>query len=102
MAAPRAPAARRALIYGAGDGGVLTLRELRSNIGLGRHAVGFLDDDRDKRGARIHGLPVLGGLDGRRMSVRQSGSVKSSSRHGRFLASAWSAWRRCARPAGSW
>src|SRR6185436_19308869 len=60
---PRSAAGRRALIYGAGDGGVLTLRELRSNAGLGREAIGFLDDDRDKRGTRILGLPVLGGLE---------------------------------------
>lgn len=60
---PRSTASRRALIYGAGDGGALTLRELRNNIGLGRQAVGFLDDDRDKRGTRIYGVPVLGGLE---------------------------------------
>jgi FlaA1/EpsC-like NDP-sugar epimerase len=60
---PRSLASRRALIYGAGDGGALTLRELRNNMGLGRQAVGFLDDDRDKRGTRIYGLPVLGGLE---------------------------------------
>lgn len=60
---PRSTTLRRALIYGAGDGGVLTLRELRGNLDLGRQVVGFLDDDRDKRGTRIHGLPVLGGLE---------------------------------------
>jgi FlaA1/EpsC-like NDP-sugar epimerase len=60
---PRPTACRRALIYGAGDGGALTLRELRNNARLGRQAVGFLDDDRDKRGTRIDGVPVLGGLD---------------------------------------
>jgi FlaA1/EpsC-like NDP-sugar epimerase len=60
---PRSTTSRRALIYGAGDGGALTLRELRNNAGLGRQAVGFLDDDREKRGTRIYGLPILGGLD---------------------------------------
>jgi UDP-GlcNAc:undecaprenyl-phosphate GlcNAc-1-phosphate transferase len=60
---PQSAGSRRALIYGAGEGGVLTLRELRSNVGLGRQAIGFLDDDQDKRGARIYGLPVLGGLE---------------------------------------
>jgi UDP-GlcNAc:undecaprenyl-phosphate/decaprenyl-phosphate GlcNAc-1-phosphate transferase len=54
---------RRVLIYGAGDGGELTLRELRNNPELGRRAVGFLDDDPGKAGARIHAVPVLGNLD---------------------------------------
>jgi len=60
---PRSAVCRRALIYGAGEGGVLTLRELRSNVGLGRQAIGFLDDDQGKRGTRIYGLPVLGGIE---------------------------------------
>jgi len=54
---------RRVLIYGAGDGGELTLRELRNNPELGRRAVGFVDDDPGKAGARIHAVPVLGDLD---------------------------------------
>src|SRR5207244_2124062 len=60
---PPSTAARRTLIYGAGDGGALTLRELRNNADLARQPIGFLDDDRHKRGRRIDGLPILGGLD---------------------------------------
>jgi UDP-GlcNAc:undecaprenyl-phosphate GlcNAc-1-phosphate transferase len=51
---------RRVLIYGAGAGGELVVRELLNNPGLERIPVGFIDDDRTKHGTRIHGLPVLG------------------------------------------
>ena len=51
---------RRVLIYGAGDGGELLLRELQNNRGLNMLAIGFLDDDLSKRGRMIHGVKVLG------------------------------------------
>lgn len=54
--------ADRVLIYGAGVGGELALREIRSNHALGKEAVGFIDDDPLRRGMTIHGVPVLGGL----------------------------------------
>jgi len=53
----------RVLIYGAGDGGVLLLRELRSNPALARTPIGFLDDDREKQRTEVQGLAVLGGVD---------------------------------------
>ena len=52
---------RRALIYGAGDAGELLLRELLNNRELQCKPVGFMDDDPNKRGKVIHGLPVFGG-----------------------------------------
>jgi UDP-GlcNAc:undecaprenyl-phosphate GlcNAc-1-phosphate transferase len=52
---------RRVLIYGAGDGGELLVRELWNNPGLGCVPVGFADDDPLKKGKRLHGLSVLGG-----------------------------------------
>jgi UDP-GlcNAc:undecaprenyl-phosphate GlcNAc-1-phosphate transferase len=52
---------RRVLIYGAGDGGELLLRELRNNTDLEFSPIGFVDDDPLKKGKVIHGLKVLGG-----------------------------------------
>jgi UDP-GlcNAc:undecaprenyl-phosphate GlcNAc-1-phosphate transferase len=52
---------RRVLIYGAGDGGELLLRELLNNRELKYSPVGFLDDDPAKSGKLIHGLKVYAG-----------------------------------------
>jgi len=52
---------RRVLIYGAGDGGELLLRELLNNRDLQLLPVGFLDDDPGKSGKVIHGLRVFSG-----------------------------------------
>jgi UDP-GlcNAc:undecaprenyl-phosphate GlcNAc-1-phosphate transferase len=52
---------RRVLIYGAGDGGELLLRELLNNRDLRYAPVGFLDDDPAKSGKVIHGFKVFAG-----------------------------------------
>ena len=51
---------RRVLLYGAGDAGVLTLRELRRNPALGRRPIGFIDDDPLKQKQTIQGVKVQG------------------------------------------
>lgn len=61
----------RVLIYGAGDGGELTARELLNNPGLRRIPIGFIDDNRSKHGAKIHGVPVLGGSERIETLLRQ-------------------------------
>lgn len=49
---------QRVLIYGAGDGGEMVLRELRNNSELMYQPVAFVDDDPMKKGKMINGLPV--------------------------------------------
>lgn len=49
---------RRVLIYGAGDGGEMVLRELRKNPEWSYRPVGFIDDDPLKKGKVINGLEV--------------------------------------------
>jgi FlaA1/EpsC-like NDP-sugar epimerase len=51
---------RGVLIVGAGDGGLLVLREITRNRELGLTPVGFLDDDPRKLGMRIDGVRVRG------------------------------------------
>jgi UDP-GlcNAc:undecaprenyl-phosphate GlcNAc-1-phosphate transferase len=62
----------RVAIYGAGDGGELAVRELLGNAALRLKPFCFLDDDAHKWGERIHGVPVLGGVD-RIAAIRKQG-----------------------------
>lgn len=55
---PHASEGQRILIYGAGDGGEMVLRELRNNSDLRYLPVAFLDDDPMKKGKVINGLQV--------------------------------------------
>lgn len=56
----RAPS-QRVLVLGAGKAGEALVRDLRRE---NRYApVGFLDDNPQLRGSRLHGIPVLGTLD---------------------------------------
>ena len=51
------------LIYGAGEAGVLLVKESRINPKFSYRIVGFLDDNPNKKGGKVYGLKVLGGLE---------------------------------------
>ncbi|MFZ5443807.1 MAG: polysaccharide biosynthesis protein [Myxococcota bacterium] len=51
---------KRVLIVGAGNAGEMLVREMQKTH-LGRYdAIGFVDDNPNKQGVHIHGVPVLG------------------------------------------
>jgi len=51
---------QRVLIYGAGRGGELLLREILNNKRLQIKPVGFIDDDILKAGKKLQGYPIFG------------------------------------------
>jgi FlaA1/EpsC-like NDP-sugar epimerase len=51
------------LVVGAGDAGALVVRELQKNPQLNIAPIAYLDDDAEKQGVRIHGVPVIGRLE---------------------------------------
>ena len=51
------------LIYGAGKGGALLLREVMSNDELGLRVIGLVDDAPHKLGQKVLGAEVIGGGD---------------------------------------
>ncbi len=57
------PATKRripTMLVGAGEAGLIVVRNISSRPNLGMEAVGFLDDDPAKQGSVVHGVPVLG------------------------------------------
>jgi UDP-GlcNAc:undecaprenyl-phosphate/decaprenyl-phosphate GlcNAc-1-phosphate transferase len=51
------------LVYGAGDGGEVVVRECRKNAYLEYQPIGFLDDDPRKVGRTVAGLRIFGGAE---------------------------------------
>jgi FlaA1/EpsC-like NDP-sugar epimerase len=51
---------KRVLIFGAGDAAQRIVRDMKTNRDSHYHPVGFVDDDANKAGRRIHGVPVVG------------------------------------------
>ncbi len=64
---------KKVLIVGAGDAGEMLLREIHNNRKLNYEPVGFLDDDTEKVGREIHGLPILGTRYALKKEIRDRG-----------------------------
>jgi len=60
-----------ALIYGAGDAGVMLAKEMRQNNTLPYSLLGFIDDDPKKQGARIQGVRVYDSGEGLTRLMRE-------------------------------
>ncbi len=72
---PNSGEKRNVLIYGAGDGGEMVLRELKNNPDWEYQPIGFLDDDPLKKDKVIHGLRVHGG-NGSLLEICRSNNVQ--------------------------
>jgi UDP-GlcNAc:undecaprenyl-phosphate/decaprenyl-phosphate GlcNAc-1-phosphate transferase len=72
----RRHAGNRLVIYGAGDGGSMAIRELLNTAAGDFRMLGFIDDDPRKTRSRLQGYPVLGGYPVLE-SLIKSGAVDS-------------------------
>lgn len=70
------PDAEPVLVYGAGKGGIMVLREIRANQALGWRVVAFLDDDRGKHDTRVDGIRVHGGLESLEATLAATGAQR--------------------------
>lgn len=51
---------KKVIIIGAGEAGVMVLRESRNNFNANMEIIGFIDDDAHKQNLRIQGVSILG------------------------------------------
>jgi FlaA1/EpsC-like NDP-sugar epimerase len=57
------PGKIRLLLIGAGAAAEKVIREIKDNANVPYKVVGLVDDDQNKYGLKIHGIPVVGGLE---------------------------------------
>lgn len=76
----RSPERRRdavpTILVGAGRAGSLVAREIQNRPDLGLDAVAFVDDDTEKQGTYIAGLPVLGRTDELERIATETGALQ--------------------------
>ena len=54
---------KRVLIFGAGDAGAMIAKEIELHPEMSYKLVAFMDDSKDKKGRKVNGVPVLGGIE---------------------------------------
>ncbi len=57
------PGKIRLLLIGAGAAAEKVIREIRDNANVPYEVVGLVDDNQSKHGLKIHGIPIVGGVD---------------------------------------
>lgn len=67
------PSFKKVLIIGAGDAGIMLLKELLHNKDYENNIVGFVDDNLYKKGKIISGFPVLGTTHDLEMIIEKHG-----------------------------
>ena len=65
---------KRVLIYGAGDGGYLLIKEILQNHKHELRPVGWLDDDETKHNMLLHGYKIYGGKNQLREICKKTGA----------------------------
>jgi FlaA1/EpsC-like NDP-sugar epimerase len=58
------------IVYGAGEAGAAVGRMAPRDPAMAMRVVGFVDDDPSKRGSRLHGMRIFGGLEDLPSAVR--------------------------------
>jgi FlaA1/EpsC-like NDP-sugar epimerase len=64
------------LVYGAGEAGASMVRLVERDPMAGMRIVGFLDDSPHKRGSRLMGVPVFGGLEALDRALDRTGAER--------------------------
>ena len=65
------------IIIGAGDCGQKICREIQNNSSVHYNVLGFLDDDPGKIDRKIHGIPVLDGIENIGFAVKSTGATEA-------------------------
>ena len=75
---------QKAIIYGAGKGGEILLREILNNKVHHIKPIGFIDDDPKKIGKKLYGYPIMGNFhDAQRLCEQEAvGGLIVSFRNG--------------------